>query len=202
MSEDLRYDFTGKFNADFSFGDVRQNQCNKPGRTVFSSMQRRYQSSFQWDCYCWHFSRLCVSFRILSLFYLIEVCLRTAPSNYNFGGTRAITVIDPVDTIDPERRHESKDEEKQESEADTSPDSPTNSSVIQRNKEVSVEELQRVFRRALWPSLILTLIVMVVRVFNQYTSLDAFTVCVAHRSFLYRCSSRTTCSPTLSSVSG
>jgi urea-proton symporter len=79
------------------------------------------------------------------------------PANYDFKGTRAISVIDPVD---PELSDKWKDISKQSSKEGASSNSETKSPA-------SADEFQRTFRRAMWPSLILTLIVVVVSVFKS-----------------------------------
>lgn len=87
------------------------------------------------------------------------------PANYDFKGTRSISVIDPVD---PEIPHEAKDDSKRHSlEKDIPSDPHTKSPPAQRFTDVSMEELQRVFRRAMWPSLISTVIVVVVRAISH-----------------------------------
>ena len=96
-------------------------------------------------------------FQDFSCFPLIEV-VDTAPANYNFLGTRGISVIDPVASESEEEKKDSK----QGSEEDTYPNSPSGTPEVQSRKDASVKELERVFRRAMWPSLTLTITVMVV----------------------------------------
>lgn len=136
-------------------------------------------------------------FQDFSCFPLIEV-VDTAPANYNFLGTRGISVIDPVASESEEEKKDSK----QGSEEDTYPNSPSGTPEVQSRKDASVKELERVFRRAMWPSLTLTITVMVVCVFSQSLCYVVLNIHATHRSYLYRCSSRTTCFLTRSSVFG
>lgn len=139
------------------------------------------------------------SFSGFSCFPLIDSeVVDTAPADYNFLGTRGISVIDPIASGSEEEKENSK----QGSEEDTSPNSPSSTPEVQSRRDASVKELERDFRRAMWPSLALTITVMVVCVFSQSLCCVVLNIHATHRSYLYRCSSRTTCFLTRSSVFG
>ncbi|KAF8519445.1 hypothetical protein JB92DRAFT_3082281 [Gautieria morchelliformis] len=99
------------------------------------------------------YSAVCSGVTSLLFSGIITVGISLAyPANYDFKGTRAISVIDPVD---PEISDEWKVVSGQDSKEGTSSNSETKSPA-------SADELQRTFRRAMWPSLILTSIVVVI----------------------------------------
>lgn len=101
-----------------------------------------------------------------------------APADYDFAGTRAISVIDPVD-VQEERMEEKLDEagdgnkaekDLERNSADSSNNVPKAYSVEVRRAQVSREELQRVFKRAAIPSLLATLVVMIIIPLPMYFS--------------------------------
>ena len=111
----------------------------------------------------------------ISLLSVTEI-LTTDPADYDFKGTRAISIIAPVD---PEIPYELKDDSKQGTDEDILPDSPTKSSEVQGRTDVPVEELQRTFRRAMWPSLILATIVVVVCMLHDFNVMVT-SACTSH----------------------
>ncbi|KAF8488082.1 Na+/solute symporter [Gautieria morchelliformis] len=93
------------------------------------------------------------------------------PANYDFEGTRAMTLIDPVHPEIPQDLEKRKVVLKRESEnIPPSSDASTELPAVQINAGASPEELRRVFRRAMWPSVILAVIVVVVVPFPMFLS--------------------------------
>ncbi|KIJ35279.1 hypothetical protein M422DRAFT_262447, partial [Sphaerobolus stellatus SS14] len=94
-----------------------------------------------------------------------------APANYDFAGTRAISVIDPVDVEPPHRRDDPAEPSKSEKDVERdSPDLTKSYSVEIPSSGISREELERVFKRAAIPSLFLTLTVMIIIPLPMYFS--------------------------------
>ncbi|KAF8526540.1 solute symporter family transporter [Hysterangium stoloniferum] len=88
------------------------------------------------------------------------------PANYDFAGTRAMSIIDPIQ--DPElgsarvSTHDMEEkDQKDEKNASAFPKMPS-SDVVQSDPTVPREALQRAFKRAAIPSLVLTMIVVIV----------------------------------------
>ncbi|KAF8589125.1 putative urea transporter [Ramaria rubella] len=99
------------------------------------------------------------------------------PANYDFVGTRAISVIDPVNP-EPSLERTSTSDVDLDDEKPRGSSAELSQAIVEVRSDVSPKELQRVFRRALWPSLALTSIVMVIiplpMFFSHYLFSHAF----------------------------